>query len=169
MRGTYASSRTLRRDAVDAGARKDEAPRMRTAKPCGPDAPTLAFKLATILPYRADEGGKKARSPGRARSKPLKPLRRECRVDPASPVVTNSCVFVFYTRGCGCNGHPAFPAPLLRVGSRPPPSGASHQPGRMAPRDRGRASFRHHAIARATSPANMLAAGRISDKKNIRP
>ena len=114
MRGTYASSRTLRRDAVDAGARKDEAPRMRTAKPCGPDAPTLAFKLATILPYRADEGGKKARSPGRARSKPLKPLRRECRVDPASPVVTNSCVFVFYTRGCGCNGHPAFPAPLLR-------------------------------------------------------
>jgi hypothetical protein len=26
------------------------------------------------------DGGKKARSPGRARSKPLKPLRRECRV-----------------------------------------------------------------------------------------
>src|SRR6266481_4215410 len=26
------------------------------------------------------------------------------------PVVTNSCVS-FRTRGCGCNGHPAFPAP----------------------------------------------------------
>src|SRR3981189_1314438 len=30
----------------------------------------------------ADDGGKKARSPGRARRKPLKPLRRECRVNP---------------------------------------------------------------------------------------
>src|SRR6266849_468836 len=28
----------------------------------------------------ADDGGKRARSPGRARHKPLKPLRRECRV-----------------------------------------------------------------------------------------
>jgi hypothetical protein len=27
-----------------------------------------------------DDGGKKARSPGRARRKPLKPLRRECRL-----------------------------------------------------------------------------------------
>src|ERR1700738_5316259 len=30
----------------------------------------------------ADDGGKQARSPGRARRKPLKPLRRECRVIP---------------------------------------------------------------------------------------
>src|SRR5947208_8749482 len=27
-----------------------------------------------------DDGGKRARSPGRARRKPLKPLRRECRL-----------------------------------------------------------------------------------------
>jgi hypothetical protein len=32
--------------------------------------------------YPLDDGGKKARSPGRARSKPLKPLRGECRVIP---------------------------------------------------------------------------------------
>jgi hypothetical protein len=30
----------------------------------------------------AGDGGNKARSPGRARRKPLKPLRRECRVIP---------------------------------------------------------------------------------------
>ena len=30
----------------------------------------------------ASDGGKKARSPGRARRKPLKPLRGECRVIP---------------------------------------------------------------------------------------
>src|ERR1700738_2772263 len=30
----------------------------------------------------ADDGGKQARSPGRARRKPLKPLRGECRVFP---------------------------------------------------------------------------------------
>jgi hypothetical protein len=34
----------------------------------------------------ADDGDKKARSPGRARRKPLKPLRRECRVISAEPV-----------------------------------------------------------------------------------
>jgi hypothetical protein len=52
---------------------------LRTAKPCGPDAPTLAFKSLRSELLGGD-GGKKARSPGRARHKPLKPLRRECRV-----------------------------------------------------------------------------------------
>jgi hypothetical protein len=52
----------------------------RTAKSCGPDAPTLAFKFAkTRVPRLADDGGKKARSPRRARRKPLKPSRGECR------------------------------------------------------------------------------------------
>jgi hypothetical protein len=32
--------------------------------------PDAGVKLATMLAHRADEGGKKARSPGRARSKP---------------------------------------------------------------------------------------------------
>jgi hypothetical protein len=50
----------------------------RTAKSCGPDAPMLAsssweasFSRATVTT---------SRSPGRARRKPLKPLRRKCRV-----------------------------------------------------------------------------------------
>ena len=51
-----------------------------------------------------------ARSPGRARSKPLKPLRREADVR-SGPVA-----FLFPrtrngVRGRGCRGHPAFPAP----------------------------------------------------------
>jgi hypothetical protein len=58
-------------DAVDAGSAKDEGACLRTAKSCGPDAPTLASSLrkATF----AGDGGKQARSPGRARRKPLKP------------------------------------------------------------------------------------------------
>jgi hypothetical protein len=62
------------------GRRCRRAALTRTAKSCGPDAPTLASssRKATF----ADDGGKQARSPGRARRKPLKPLRRECRVFP---------------------------------------------------------------------------------------
>jgi hypothetical protein len=44
---------------------------LRTAKSCGPDASTPASSLRVT----ASDGDKKARSPGRARNKPLKPLR----------------------------------------------------------------------------------------------
>jgi hypothetical protein len=40
----------------------------RTAKSCGPDAPTLASSFAEV--FSRGDGGKKARSPGRARYKP---------------------------------------------------------------------------------------------------
>jgi hypothetical protein len=39
--------------------------------------PDAGVKLAG---FSADDGGNKARSPGRARRKPLKPSRRECRL-----------------------------------------------------------------------------------------
>src|SRR3984957_2013826 len=45
-------------------------------------------------------------------------------------VVTNSRVF-FYTRGCGCIEHPAFPTPSVSGGY------FLHQPGRFAPREGG--------------------------------
>ena len=55
---------------------------LRTAKSCGPDAPTLASSSRSCVGptglrqnLSADDGGKQARSPGRARRKPLKPLR----------------------------------------------------------------------------------------------
>jgi hypothetical protein len=55
------------RDAVDADGAFDERRVMRTAKSCGPDTPTLvsSSRKATF----ADDGGKQARSPGRARNK----------------------------------------------------------------------------------------------------
>src|SRR5882757_6961591 len=55
---------------------------LRTAKSCDPDAPTLASSSRSCVGptglrqnISADDGGKQARSPGRARRKPLKPLR----------------------------------------------------------------------------------------------
>ena len=61
----------------------------------------------------ANDGGKKARSPRRARRKPLKPLRAGMPGD--SGVLVYSCAFYYTkrTRGCGCSGHPAFPTPSL--------------------------------------------------------
>jgi hypothetical protein len=46
---------------------------VRTVKSCGPDASTPASSWRKKL--SADDGDKQARSPGRARRKPLKPLR----------------------------------------------------------------------------------------------
>src|SRR6266851_3826088 len=113
----------------------------RTAKSCGPDASTPASSFAEASrPNRvfdqaisADDGDKKARSPGRARRKPLKPLRAGMPGESGATVVTNSCAFYFCTRGCGCGGHPAFPTPS--VGRR-----IHGQLGRIAPRECGRVS-----------------------------
>jgi hypothetical protein len=63
---------------------------------------------------RASDGDKKARSPGRARRKPLKPSRRECRVNPARPAVTMLvCFFISHARLRVRAAHPAFPAPSI--------------------------------------------------------
>ena len=53
-------------------------------------------------------------SPGRARRKPLKPLRAGMPGDSGVLVVTRVLsTNTKCTRGCGCNGHPAFPTPSL--------------------------------------------------------
>src|SRR5712671_445856 len=93
---------------------------LRTAKSCGPDAPTLASSSRdgkSALPglrqnISADDGGKRARSPGRARHKLLKPLRAGMPGDSGVHVVTRVLsTNTKCTRGRGCNGHPAFPTP----------------------------------------------------------
>ena len=86
----------------------------RTAKSCGSDAPTLASSSGDASFSRGD-GGKKARSPGRARRKPLKPLRREGRTDPPTPVVTTVCFLPLHT-GRGCERAPGLPCALLFSG-----------------------------------------------------
>src|SRR5580693_9947111 len=96
---------------MDAGGATDERVILRTAKSCGPDASMVGVKLAKeISPATVTT---KARSPGRARRKPLTPSRAGMPGDPGATVVTNACAFYHCARGCGCIGHPAFPAPLL--------------------------------------------------------
>src|SRR6201981_2736588 len=53
----------------------------------------------------------RSRTPGRARTTPLTPLRREGRVAPVEPVVNNSCAFY--------NAHEAAGATSIRSSLRP--------------------------------------------------
>src|SRR5450756_2962266 len=86
---------------------------MRTAKPCGPDAPTLAFKSPGSTLLRGD-GGKKAGHRGE-HGISRKPLRGGCRAFSGELAVNTRVhsIHYFRTRGCGCTGHPAFPTPSL--------------------------------------------------------
>ena len=109
---------------------------MRTAKSCGPDAPTLASSSRRLVGPTGrgqnlnplDDGGKRARSPGRARHKPLKPLRAGMPGDPGVLVVTRvRSATTKSTRDRGCNGHPAFPTPSMGAEDFINGSGASRR------------------------------------------
>jgi hypothetical protein len=91
----------------------------RTAKSCGPDAPTLASSLRSRVGptglrqnISADDGGKQARSPGRARRKPLKPLRAGTSGDSGVLVVTR-------VRSTTTSAHEAAGATGIRRSPRP--------------------------------------------------
>src|ERR1700704_6108446 len=94
---------------------------LRTAKSCGPDAPTLASSLRRHVgptglrqPISADDGGKQARSPGRARSKPLKPLRAGMPGDPGATVVTTLVCYQHTAHeAAGATGTRHSPRPLF--------------------------------------------------------
>jgi hypothetical protein len=94
----------------------------RTVKSCGPDASTLASSPAEARSaHRAGQnlhprgdGGKTARSPGRSRSKPLKPLRAGMPGDSGASAV-NTRVHLHYT--CA---HEAAGALGTRHSPRPP-------------------------------------------------
>ena len=58
------------------------------------------------------DGDKTARSPGRARRKPLKPLRAGMPGVSGVPVASTPVLFCC-TGGCGCAEHPAFPTPSI--------------------------------------------------------
>ena len=94
----------------------------RTAKSCGPDAPTLASSLRSRVgptglrqDLSAGDGGKQARSPGRARRKPLKPLRAGTSGDSGVPVY--SCAFLPMQsahEAAGATGTRRSPRPLFQ-------------------------------------------------------
>ena len=89
-------------------------------KPCGPGTRCWCqvgggFACPTGLTQNrqsADDGDKTNSSPGRARRKPLKPLRAGMPGDSGATVVTTLCLLPMH-RGCGCIGHPAFPTPSM--------------------------------------------------------
>ena len=74
----------------------------------------------------ADDGGKQARSPGRARRNPLKPLRGECRAFSGVTVVTNARVYYTTRAAAGASGARHSLRPLNeRAGSKWQSSGVS--------------------------------------------
>jgi len=92
----------------------------RTAKSCGPDAPTLASSSRRLVGPTGlrqnlnpqGDGGKQARSPGRARRKPLKPLRAGMPGDSGVLVVTR-------VRSTTTSAHEAAGATGIRHSPRP--------------------------------------------------
>src|SRR5882672_4656378 len=93
---------------------------LRTAKSCGPDAPTLASSLAEVQP--PNRVGMRRISVRRRWQK--SPITGESAKETVKTIACGdagwfrctrcySCAFYHYkcTRGRGCNGHPAFPTP----------------------------------------------------------
>jgi hypothetical protein len=80
--------------------------------------------------------------------------------DPGELAVTNARAYYQYTRGCGCNGHPAFPTPS--VGRK-----FLSKLGRFAPRHREAVSaFAVIASAAKQSNLSFLAARLIASLRS---
>jgi hypothetical protein len=98
-----------------------------------------------MLCIMACDGDKKARSPGRARRKPLKPLRREGRAYPAACGDYARMFFYFYIRGCGCVWR-------ARLSLRPLWAKEFVQLGQIMPRERSSVALWFETALRASSP-----------------
>jgi hypothetical protein len=136
----------------------DERRMLRTEKSCGPDAPTLASSLRRRAPAQpgqtrrqsAGDGGKQARSPGRARRKPLKPLRREGRVSRRTLGDYARVLHLNFAReAAGASGTRLSLRPLLSEGQK-------LNLGRMAPRECGRVSASLRGAKRRSNPLSPL-------------
>src|SRR5580704_8707171 len=66
------------------------------------------------------DGGKQARSPGRARNKLLTPSRAGMPGDPGATVVTNACAYYTSRTRLRVQRAPGIPRALLRVAPLPP-------------------------------------------------
>jgi hypothetical protein len=108
MEGRIAIVTDAGRNTVDAGCALDEGAGLRTAKSCGPDASTLASSRRSLS---AGDGDKQARSPGRARRKPLKPSCREGRVFRWTCGDTLACFLLFARGAAGAAGTRLSPLP----------------------------------------------------------
>src|ERR1700730_15155736 len=108
-RGVSRSSRTLGAGCGGRGGGARRAAQKRTAKSCGPDAPTLASSLRYVFRRRRWQ---KSPVTGESTKETVKTIAQGMPVDGVVPVVTNSCVFLLsHARLWVLAKHPAFPAP----------------------------------------------------------
>jgi hypothetical protein len=90
------------------------------------------------FPHRADDGGNKARSPGRLRRKPLKPIARGMPGETGVTVVTILvCFLLSHARLRALSERPAFPAPSLQSWGQT----TMHHSGGVPSRERRIVSF----------------------------
>jgi hypothetical protein len=85
--------------------------RQRTVKSCGPGAATLALRRSEL---QRGHGGKKGRSPGRARISRKTIARGKPGCLGCTCLTRVHSFATSRTRGCGCRRRPAFPAPSVR-------------------------------------------------------
>jgi hypothetical protein len=107
------------------------------------------------------DGGKRARSPGRARRKPLKPLRREGRIASAEPVCSCAFSYVHLHTRPRVQRAPGFPCALyfLRVKS-------CARLGHFMPRECGPMPSRRLKIQRENAASNAWPAEEIAKHQN---
>ena len=131
---------------MDEGGADDESACSRTAKTCGPDAPTLASSLRSDP---RNDGGKKADHRGE-HGISRKPLRAGMS-GVFRWLAVNTRVHTCYpmrTRGCGCIGRPAFPTPSVFRGET-----ISKPRTHRAARSRSRVNARRPSSRRTGYPA----------------
>ena len=98
---------------MDAAATRDERRTKRTAKACGLGAPTLALRFAGLS--SRNDGGKRARSPGRARIS-RKTIAQGRPDDCGVPVVANACAFYTAHAAAGATRTRSSLRPLILEG-----------------------------------------------------
>ena len=98
-----------KRDAMDASGVARRTIVLASAKPCRSDVPRLTSSLRSHqqTTETTKSGLREERGISRQTIAQGVPDRF------GEPVVTYSCATLHRTRGCGCVGHPAFPAPSL--------------------------------------------------------
>ena len=99
-----------------AGMRWTRVVRLTSAQPCGRRSRVVLTprRWRQVFAERSAQA-KVARKPGHLgeREAAVKTIACGNAGCPGATVVTNARVYYTSTRGCGCNGHPAFPAPPL--------------------------------------------------------
>jgi hypothetical protein len=151
QRGARAIVTDAGRDAVDTDGAEDDRRWRWTAKSCGPDAPTLESSFAGISARRRWQ---KSPVTGRARRKPLKPLRAGMPGDLGEPVVTTLVCFFHLHARLRVHWAPGIPHALCFQGEA-----SMHTSGAIVPRERGGASFRHCERSEATKQSSSLRFG----------